>query len=112
MVTFQWDLFDAIGHRPVVERDIRSGGPLPPDATVLHFSVRDGGFSVLPGPGDLRVRRQTATALNAVAQGEEPSALDPDDCRRCARLLAAWARGLIGDETAALAWLYPDLPRH
>jgi len=111
MVSFQWTLLDAIGHRPVVDRDVRSGESLPDDVEVLHFSVRDGGLSAVAGPDDLRVRRQTASALDAVASGADPLALQPDDRKRCARLLAAWARGLIGDETAALTWLYPDLPR-
>lgn len=111
MVSFQWALFNAIGHRPVVDRDVRSGDPLPEDAEVLHFSVCDGGLSAAPSPGDLRVRQRTASALGSVARGIDPAQLDAEDCRRCARLLAAWARGLIGDETAALVWLYPDLPR-
>lgn len=111
MVQFQWTLLDDTGHRPVVDRDVRTGDPLPTDAPILHFSVRDGGLSVNEGPGDLRVRLETARALHDVDAGVCPSTLEVDDQRRCARLLAAWARGLIGDATPALTWLYPDLPR-
>ena len=48
---------------------------------------------------------------SAAIENFEIDMLEADDQRRCARLLAACARGLIGDETAALHWLYPDLPR-
>ena len=111
MVQFQWTLLDDTGHRPVVDRDVRTGDPLPTDAPMLHFSVRDGGLSVNEGPGDLRVRLETARALHDVDAGVCPSTLEVDDQRRCAHLLAAWARGLIGAATPALTWLYPDLPR-
>ena len=111
MVQFQWALLDATGHRPVVDRDVRTGDSLPEDVDVLHFSVHDGGLSLAAAPGDLRVRQDTARALAALRAGADPAALDAEDQRRCARLLAACARGLIGDETPALQWLYPDLPR-
>ena len=111
MVQFQWVLLEVTGHRPVVDRDVRTGEPLPDDAQMLFFSVRDGGLSLGEGPGDLRVCMETARALTAVGAGARPDMLEADDQRRCARLLAACARGLIGDETAALHWLYPDLPR-
>jgi DNA repair protein RecO (recombination protein O) len=111
MVRFQWALLSATGHRPVVDRDVRTGQELPSDATMLHFSVIDGGMSATAGPGDLRVRPDTAKALQAIAAGAGPQTLDADAQHRCARLLAACARGLIGDQTPALDWLYPDLPR-
>ena len=55
MVTWQWALLEAVGHRPEFSRDVRRGTPLSESAGLFHFSVRDGGLSVDPGPGDLRV---------------------------------------------------------
>lgn len=69
----------------------------------LAFDPKAGGIvDVSTHPHAWRMRPETAMTLGHVARGEPADLCDPDAVDRAIRLLAAFARDLLGDELPAL----------
>lgn len=84
------------GHEPKLEVD-----GIPPAR--LAFDPAAGGIVDHAGhPNAWRMRPETATALALVARGEPPELCDPDAVDRANRLLAAYARALVGGDFGTL----------
>ena len=105
LLRLQWAVLAETGYTPVVDRDVRTGGPLP-DEPVLTFSPQAGGLTTGDGPG-WRTRRETVRALQSIAGGTEPP--PSDALSRANRLLAAYARDVSGREIPAMRWAFGDL---
>ena len=82
---------------------------------VLHESLEAVGFSPVHGgtvadtgqQDRWRVRPATITLLRSLASGS--SIEDDESLDRANRLLACYARELLGDEPPAMRWAFPDL---
>lgn len=96
LLRFQWTLLDDVGYRPVLDRDALHDTPLP-DADAYTFDAQAGGFTVDGGRSAWRVRHATLDTLRHAAAGTQP-ATDTHATHRANRLLAAYARELIGRE--------------
>lgn len=107
LLTFQWRMLTAIGWRPCIEQDIRTGEAVSSTDDVVGFSSLDGGVVNMPTDGDHRVRRSTITLLEGVDRGEAPS--DAAAARRASALLAVYARDLLGDQSEAMRMAFPDV---
>ena len=69
----------------------------------LAFDPSAGGIvDIATHPSAWRMRPETATVLALVARGEPPELCDPDAVDRANRLLAAYARVLIGSDLTTL----------
>jgi DNA repair protein RecO (recombination protein O) len=69
----------------------------------LAFDPADGGIvDCSERPKAWRMRPETAFALHQTALGEPPENLDPDSVDRAIRLLAAYARTVVGDALLTL----------
>lgn len=95
LLAFLWSLLIETGHRPELDRDADTGGPVGPSGT-HGFAPDLGGVVPDPGPGGStrawRVRGETIDLLRALgASGEIPSNAPPEGVERAARLLAAYA---------------------
>ncbi|MHC5024740.1 MAG: DNA repair protein RecO [Planctomycetota bacterium] len=109
LLELQWAVLKETGYQPQLDRDASTGGPLP-DGGTLAFSPRAGGVVADTGEADRwRVRRETVELLRAVAAGSWPEDVDDAAAGRANRLLAAYARELIGSEVPTLRWAFPDL---
>jgi DNA repair protein RecO (recombination protein O) len=108
LVRFQWTVLDAVGWRPVVDRDAITHEELPSDADVHGFRPQAGGVVSQAQDGDWRVRRETIVQLSRLASGERID--DAETCSRASSLLAAYARELLGEQTEAMRQAFPELP--
>lgn len=118
LLRFQLAALTSTGYRPVLDRDVRSGGELDPGAP-LAFSPSLGGVTSESTRRDSssnteelwRVRPATIIALRALdsASPKEEHATTPADIDRANRLLAAYIRHLIGIDTPTLGLVFPDL---
>jgi recombinational DNA repair protein (RecF pathway) len=71
--------------------------------TQLAFDASAGGIvDIAQHPAAWRMRPETATVLALVARGEPPELCDPDAVDRANRLLAAYARVLVGSDLTTL----------
>lgn len=112
VLRLQWATLSEAGYQPELRRDARTGAPLDETAATLAFSASAGGVvddSDIGGADRWRVRRETVQLLRDVAQGAVVASREPENLRRANRLLAAYAREIIGSEPAALRWAFPDL---
>jgi DNA repair protein RecO (recombination protein O) len=112
LLRLQWATLTEAGYQPELLRDARTGKALDESAATLAFSASAGG--VVPdgdeaGADRWRVRRDTVQLLRDLAGGGDVAARDPEHLRRANRLLASYAREIIGSEPAALRWAFPDL---
>lgn len=117
LVRFQLALLTETGYRPQLERDARTGHPLPRGDAALAFDPQAGG--VVAAGGDRspwRVRHETIELLRrqaAIVDQVAPSESLPHESEaalgRANRLLAAYLRELIGEEPAAMRWAFSDL---
>ncbi|MHC5113141.1 MAG: DNA repair protein RecO [Planctomycetota bacterium] len=109
LLDLQWTLLEETGYRPEIDRDARTGEPLP-DTPALTFSARAGGtVAGDDGPESWRVRRETIDLLRSVARGEEPREGPAEVVDRSTRLLAVYARAIIGREIPTMRWAFPDM---
>jgi DNA repair protein RecO (recombination protein O) len=113
LLSFSWTLLCETGYRPRLDRDAATGEPLPEGAATLAFSASAGGAVADTGGTDRwRVRRETIELLRALDEGGAPPAASaPEPLRRACRLLAAYAREIIGDEPRGMRWAFPELSR-
>ena len=109
LLDLQWSVLEETGYRPEVERDARTGDALP-DAPALTFSARAGGaVDGDDGPDSWRVRRETIELLQTLARREGPVDGPAEVVARSSRLLAVYARAIIGREIPTMRWAFPDL---
>lgn len=114
VVAFQWSLLDEAGYRPELDRDMRSGAPLPHQPT-YRFDPRLGGVVSDDNPGgDLgwRMRDETLNLLRSL-RSLDPSPLiavlaASPAAARANRFLAAYAREIIGEEVPTYRTLFPS----
>ncbi|MHC4946764.1 MAG: DNA repair protein RecO [Planctomycetota bacterium] len=112
LLGFQWALLLASGYRPELDRDAATGAALPAAGATLAFSPGDGGVAADTGePGRWRVRRATVDLLRRVAAGEPAGSAAAEVVERANRLLAAYLRELLGQEPAAMRWMFGPLER-
>jgi DNA repair protein RecO (recombination protein O) len=107
LLQFQWRVLDAVGWRPVVDRDAVTLEPLPDEVEVFGFRPHAGGVVSHAQDGDWKVRRETVVELSRVACGE--SVNNAEASSRASSLLAAYARELLGEQTEAMRQAFPDL---
>ncbi len=122
LLGLQWATLSEAGYRPELHRDARSGAAIDLSRPTLLFSASLGGVlnqepaseadNAQQAPPDRwRVRRETINLLLALAAGDSFERFDADAIRRANRLLASYAREIIGSEPAAFRWAFPDLAR-
>lgn len=122
LLALQWATLVEAGYRPELQRDARTGAPIDDSRPSLVFSASFGGVlndepsghpnDTRPMPHDRwRVRRETVTLLRSLAHNDPIDAFSQDSIRRANRLLATYAREIIGSEPAAFRWAFPDLAR-
>ncbi|MFT3684154.1 MAG: DNA repair protein RecO [Phycisphaerales bacterium] len=111
LLTFQRTLLRASGYEPVLDRDVRTGGPLG-DARVAQFVPELGGVL----PPDVRPLSPEGRPLEAwpVRRGTLAALVDPshataDDLSRGNKLLASYIRTLIGASPRTLNLVFPGL---
>lgn len=112
MLRLQWIALSEAGYQPELRNDARTSQPLDESAATLAFSAAAGGLvddSDVGGVDRWRVRRETVQLLREVADGSSMFKREPEHLRRANRLLASYAREIIGTEPAALRWAFPDL---
>ncbi len=114
LLGLQWATLCEAGYQPELERDARSGEALAADRATLAFSAASGGVVNdvdESGTDRWRVRRETIELLRELAGGVSRTGTphDVERLRRANRLLASYAREIIGSEPAALRWAFPDL---
>jgi DNA repair protein RecO (recombination protein O) len=107
LLTFQWNLLEAVGWRPVVEHDVVSGKELPADGDLFGFRTSAGGVVAVPGEGDWRVRRETIEVLQGCAVGRW--SCDRDVSGRASGLLAVYIRDLLGEHSEAMRHAFPTI---
>lgn len=110
LLGFQWTLLHETGYRP---RLTPAEGAIREDEDgAVAFSAVAGGV-VAPGvPGAWRVRRATLDLLAQIEGGLDPlatTAVPPDSVDRANRLLASYARALLGDELPTTGWMFGKL---
>lgn len=96
LLDFQWRLIDDLGYRPVLDRDVLTGQPLPADGSTLSFSPSASGLAAdVPGENLWRIRRRTAEILLAQQTDHPLPNLTSQDLARANRLLCAYLRYLL-----------------
>lgn len=111
-VRLQWTVLSEAGYQPELHRDARSGAALSDAHATLAFSAAAGGVVNDEIAADVerwRVRRETIDLLRDVAAGASLAGRSDESLRRANRLLASYAREIIGTEPAAMRWAFPDL---
>ncbi|MEM9753277.1 MAG: DNA repair protein RecO [Planctomycetota bacterium] len=101
LLRYQWKLLEDTGYRPVLDHDALHDTDLP-DADAYTFDAQAGGFIADRGAPDWRVRRATLETLREVAEGVTHDR-HADATHRANKLLAAYARELIGRELPTMA---------
>jgi recombinational DNA repair protein (RecF pathway) len=111
LVVFQWRLLDECGFRPQIEADVRTDEVLGDEMEYL-FSPSLGGV-LAPSDGAVagtwRVRAETLELLRRAAEpapdlsGATAAGLD-----RANRLLASYARHVLGSQPATMPVLFGD----
>lgn len=114
LLTMQWTLLVEAGYTPHLDRDAQTGEAIPATAKTLAFSAAAGGVMSIARHAQTdqphwKVRRETVDVLQSISRGESISSIGAETVRRANRLLAAYARELIGSEPPTMRWLFPDL---
>ncbi len=113
LVDWPWRLLCAAGYRPELDHDAETGASLNPGDETFGFSAQAGGLVADTGTGDRwRVRSETIQLLRAMrSRGDVVLHEVPDiTLQRAGRLLAAYIRSILGYETSAMRWTFPDVP--
>lgn len=109
----QWALLGEMGVRPSLDRDARTGEPLP-DRAVHDFAPALGGFLSTTDPAvtTWRVKAATLTRLRLIESAPSATAdhdpnEDDDTWTRSSRLAAAYFREVLGKSLDTLERVYP-----
>lgn len=110
LLGFQSAMLDECGFRPQLMNDARTGDPLAPlDEYLFHPEL---GGLIAPNdtapPGGWRVRSETVDLLRAVASGEPTESAAEVALDRGNRLLASYARHILGYQTSTMTALFRD----
>jgi DNA repair protein RecO (recombination protein O) len=101
LLHFQWALLAETGYRPVLDRDVVQGGPLPRAPTYRFVPARGGLTSDRADDArhaaSWRVRAETVRALASIAGGDNTPP-PPRTVERAGRLLGAYLRYILGRE--------------
>lgn len=119
LLRFQWRLLAASGFVPSLDADPRTGEELPERADYVFNPSLGGLLADLDGPasgesarGAWRVRAETVHLLRRVSTSldsdREPLAAGHEVVDRANRLLASYARHILGFETSAMTALFGD----
>lgn len=121
VLRFQWAALSEAGYRPVLDRVMPSGDPLP-DAQVYLFDPAMGALVGAHAAGeaaasradlaDWRLRRATVETLRRFAgadAGSSPPA-EPESIQRAGRFLASYVRYVLGAEPSTHRLVFPDGP--
>ena len=114
LLNFQWALLDQCGFRPQIEADVRTGEALPADREYLFSPSLGGVHAANEAPGQplsagaWRVRAETIDLLQSVANSIPPAAPVPAAVDRANRLLASYARHILGTEPPTMPVLFGD----
>lgn len=112
VLEYQWRLLDECGFRPELESDVATGEALGPGTTGLMFSpalgglVREATAAPSAGAGAWRVRGQTVDLLRAMAAGRLEAGGAGGALDRANRLLASYARHVLGAEPPAMTAMF------
>jgi len=112
LLRLQWAVITECGYRPVTDRDVRTGKPLPAAARTLAFDPEAGGLTHDPtGGSGWLVRRATADLLEALNSDDEgvPLPAETATIDRANRLLAVYLRGILGFELGSTQWCFGTL---
>ena len=113
LLKLQWSTLCEAGYQPELRRDAHTGDALTESSATLAFSASAGGVLAeadeTPTPDRWRVRRETIELLRDLAAGANVRERAQESMRRANRLLASYAREIIGSEPASLRWAFPDL---
>ncbi|HWB20000.1 MAG TPA: DNA repair protein RecO, partial [Phycisphaerales bacterium] len=110
LLRFQWILLEETGYRPELNQNLETGLAIDQSASAFAFSPAQGGLVTDSGFADRwRVRRETIDTLRRLSIIPEKFVADEETLRRANRLLAAYARHILGREGPALRWAFPDL---
>ena len=110
LLRFQWAILKEGGYEPEVRLNAGTGQPLT-KASTFAFSARAGGIVPDTGEADRwRVRRETVTLLQSLADGTppEPAVNDAVVIGRANHLLASYIREILGSEPPAMRWAFPS----
>lgn len=114
LLRFQWALLVECGFKPEIDADVATGRPLEPRPDYL-FDPALGGVTSPNAEkgtpaGGWGVRAETIQLLRAVASegGATGTALPGEAVRRANRMLASYARHILGYQTATMGVLFGD----
>lgn len=120
LLRFHLTLLRDVGYQPQLHTNARTGKAMEEQAAIFGFSPTAGGIVVDDGQeGVWRVRARTIELLrhaDALRDDSGAAALNAlhtthaaEDFDRANRLLAAYARELLGRQLPSFAWIFPDL---
>lgn len=115
LLIFQWVLLDQCGFRPQIDADVRTGEALADESHYLFsaslggvHSARDrAGSAPSPSGAAWRVRAETIELLRSLNAAPSPPS-DPPSIDRANRLLASYARHILGAEPPTMPVLFGD----
>lgn len=112
LLRFQWTLLDQAGFRPQLEGDVRTGELLA-EASEYLFNATLGGLTASAGSPEIgvwRVRAETVRLLRGIAESGSGVVIPADTAAvdRANRLLASYARHVLGSEPPTMAVLFGD----
>lgn len=112
LLEFQWALLGECGFKPELDADVRTGEML--EGEQLFHPALGGLISAAYTPHEVasaawRVRHETVDLLRALAaSGRTPSSAQPAVVERANRLLASYARHVLGYQTETMVVLFGD----
>lgn len=114
VLIFQWSLLAECGFRPELSIDVRTGEELAPEAECLFHPALGGLVAAATAPRELaagawRLRRETLDLLRGLAAEPRSTAgAAPIAMERGNRLLASYARHLLGYQTSTMVVMFGD----
>jgi DNA repair protein RecO (recombination protein O) len=112
LLGFQWALLNESGFRPEIEVDVRTGEALAGEGERLFHPAMGGLMAAETTPADAgawRVRGETVALLSELAKkGLAPEAAPLVTVERANRLLASYARHVLGYQTSTMQVLFGD----
>ncbi|MBK7404168.1 MAG: DNA repair protein RecO [Phycisphaerales bacterium] len=105
----QWAMLVETGYRPVLERDVRTGEPLPEGRPAV-FLPRLGGLAAGSAAGDAQgwqVRWETVLAMRTMDSSGELAA-SAEATERVGRLLGSYLRFVLGHEVPSAAAVFGE----
>lgn len=114
LLGFQWALLVECGFKPELGVDVRTGEPLEAGGELLFHPALGGLISGPYTPQEVaapawRVRIETIDLLRSLAaHGRTPQSAAPESVVRANRLLASYARHVLGYQTETMSVMFGD----